>query len=145
MTQEELKARIKQLAAEGCVLRNRILQTHGPERHALWNEKRTVGRRARAALLAYAYMRGVPRSRLEPVRSVGNDLHPCTIIGMWRADLGVDVVPAPDPRFSGGLIASVLRMLRPPAVVRETIWTRQRVERWLTTRAEPSRERAAVR
>jgi hypothetical protein len=40
MTPDELKARIKQLAADGCALRNRIRQTHGPERHALWNATR---------------------------------------------------------------------------------------------------------
>lgn len=60
-----LKEEIKALAAQGRAMNPRIQAAAGRERHSLRVEKAEVGDRARHALLAYAMLRGIPRSALE--------------------------------------------------------------------------------
>lgn len=72
MNRDKLKSVIKALAAEGRALQQRIQQASGLERHALWDQKRCLGRRARAALLGYGFVRGVPYPRIEPRCHEGN-------------------------------------------------------------------------
>lgn len=61
-----LKTEIKRLAAEGRAHNPLIQAARGPERHRLRGEKAGIGWHARMALLAYAYLRGVPYRVLEP-------------------------------------------------------------------------------
>lgn len=66
-TKEQLKSVVKELAAESHRIRvERIRPTKGPDRAAAWWAKRAVGRRARATLLAYAFVRGIPYRCVEP-------------------------------------------------------------------------------
>jgi hypothetical protein len=143
MTRHELKTRIKDLAAEGSALRERIRTTSGSERHALWNEKRRVGRRARAALLAYAFLRGVPHARMEPRCRPSDLLHPGMLARKWEEELGIRIVrltyspPAPLTPTSGGLLRFFRRRAAEPSPVVDaspvdSVWTEQRLTAWLT-------------
>ena len=74
---DNLKQQIKALASQGKDLHTQIIKLRsepdtGPERSQLWMYKRSVGRDARCALLAYAYLRGVPYKAVEPKAVVGN-------------------------------------------------------------------------
>lgn len=60
-----LKSRIKDLADEGRSHGRALSAVAGPEREALRSEKRSVGKVARAHLLAYALARGVPYEVVE--------------------------------------------------------------------------------
>jgi hypothetical protein len=144
MTRHELKTRIKDLAAEGRALRGRIQTTSGPERHALWNEKRRVGRRARAALLAYAFLRGVPHERMEPRCRPSDLLYPGVLAQRWEQELGIRVVrlictpppPTQPPAPAGGLLRFFTRRPPEPAPVVEmpvvdSVWTERRLIAWL--------------
>jgi hypothetical protein len=51
MNRDDLKNRIKNLAEQGRTLRGKIQATAGPERHALWNQKRAI-RQEGACVLA---------------------------------------------------------------------------------------------
>jgi hypothetical protein len=149
MTRHELKTRIKDLAAEGQALRQRIRTTSGPERHALWNEKRRVGRRARAALMAYAFLRGVPHARMEPRCRPSDLLHAGLLARRWEDELGIAVVriiyaPPAVPVSGGGLLRFFRRRRQPPPVVDSTVvdsvWTERRLIAWLT---QPRRDAVA--
>jgi len=62
----ELKVNIKSLAAEAVINRQQARLLSGVDRWGLNHHRKTVLRReARAALLAYAYLRGKPRGYME--------------------------------------------------------------------------------
>ena len=64
---KQLKAKIKGLAAEGRRIRlEEIRPSKGLDRNAAWERKRAVGREARHALVAYAYLRGRSYAKTEP-------------------------------------------------------------------------------
>lgn len=65
----ELKVWIKCLAAESQILREEARRTpYSSERETLeWRRRCRVGRDSRRALLAYAFLRGVPRFKLEKI------------------------------------------------------------------------------
>lgn len=62
----EVRDRICTLAKEGREIHKKIGTAKGLDRYRLWADKRVVGEDARAALLAYAYLRGVPYRVVEP-------------------------------------------------------------------------------
>ena len=62
---KSLRDEIREMAAEGRAHNPRIQAAEGPERHALRQEKASVGRAARVLLLTYALLRGVPYRTLE--------------------------------------------------------------------------------
>lgn len=64
-----LRTSIKMLAAQGSDIHRRIGESRDRARYDLWNEKRGVGVNARDALLAYAFLRGVPYRVVEPTAS----------------------------------------------------------------------------
>jgi hypothetical protein len=130
MTREDLKAKIKDQAALGRTLRSRIQGSAGPDRHALWNEKRAVGAEARVLLLAYGFLRGVPYAHIE--RHCRPDGRPrvAALLAAWAAQLGVQAVwkkpasAAPDV---------------------ETLWSEARVSAWLEATPAAASEEATVR
>jgi hypothetical protein len=150
MNREILKNRIKDLAQQGRALRARIQTTKGPERHALWNEKRAIGRKARVSLLAYGFLRGVPYRAIEPRRNDDGLPIPSVLLGAWAGDLGiraaheyqaiVDVSEHSRLRSMLGDLTDwlVRRAEEPP----ETFWTQSRVKAWLEapTPSVPNRE-----
>lgn len=62
---KEVRQEIKRLASDGRAKNALISASSGPERHAARQAKAGIGSTARAFLLAYAMMRGVPYDRLE--------------------------------------------------------------------------------
>ena len=154
MTRDDVRARIADLAAQGRRLRNRIQTTAGLERHALWNDKRAVGRQARAALLAYGFLRGVPYSRIEPHCRPGGRLRTVQLLTTWAHDLSIQPTwmrRAPmdsEPHGSGGLSGFFKRLIasRAPAEDKapET-WSETRVAAWLEVPAGEQSQEAAVR
>jgi len=68
-----LKSQISEAARKGRSIHTKIQACRGDARHALWNEKRALGRRARYLLLAYGYLRGIPYRRIEPRCHRDND------------------------------------------------------------------------
>ena len=130
MTREDLKAKIKDWAAQGKALRGRIQASAGPERHALWNEKRAVGAEARVALLAYGFLRGVPYARIEPHCRPHGRPRVAALLAAWAAQLGIQPVwkkptsPEPDA---------------------ETLWSEARLSAWLEASPAAASEEAAVR
>ena len=152
MTRDDLKNRIKNLSEEGRTLRAKIQAAAGPERHALWNEKRAIGRKARVSLLAYGFLRGVPYRRIEPRRHDDGLLIPSLLLGAWASDLGirvlhqyqavVDAKEPSQPRTLLGISDWLLRREQKPA---ETFWTHDRVAAWLDTPNAASTREAAMR
>ena len=91
-----LRQQIKANAEKGSAIRAEITRLRGqpdtgPERHALWQDKRAIGLETRHLLLAYGILRGrsyvsiEPRSRTEPsafdvrthiLRALGFEPHP---------------------------------------------------------------------
>ena len=74
---DNLKQQIKALASQGKAIHTQIVQLRaepntGRERDSLWTSKRLLGRDARIALLAYAYLRGLPYKAVEPKAVSGN-------------------------------------------------------------------------
>lgn len=65
---------------QGRAIRLRIAASSGPDRHALWNEKRAVGRRTRYLLLLYGCLRGIPYRRIEPRCHQDNGAQPLELI-----------------------------------------------------------------
>jgi hypothetical protein len=60
-----IKQIIIERQAASRLLRRRIREARGLERHNLWLEKRSYGKETRYLLLAYAMLRGVRRAALE--------------------------------------------------------------------------------
>ena len=60
-----LKAKIKGFEIEARYINNRIARSTGERKAEWWNEKRRLGQCARAHFLAYALLRGFPRTRVE--------------------------------------------------------------------------------
>lgn len=60
-----LKTKVKELSAHGRDIRLSMTGTKGPERDALWNDKREHGRTTRAWLLAYGLWKGKPYYKIE--------------------------------------------------------------------------------
>jgi len=153
MDRQTLKNRIKDLAAEGRALRGRIQQTRGLERHALWNEKRSVGAKARITLLAYGFLRGMPYRRIEAHWHEDGLLVPSVLLGIWRDQLRIEAAPnhppiVDQPPPSG--IRAVLGRLTGLVPMREdrapeTLWTENRVKQWLEARAVAADREAAMR
>jgi hypothetical protein len=139
MTRDDLKTRIKELAAEGAAFREKIRRTSGLERHALWNEKRRVGRRARAALMAYAYLRGVPHARMEPRCRPSDLLHAGILTGVWERELGIKVVRYTSRSATRGILAFFGLAAPEPRAPIDSIWTEARVAGWLAARAPQRR------
>src|SRR5262249_21942829 len=114
-----LKSQVSHAAREGRDIRHKIGRTQGRERHALWNEKRAVGRRCRCLLLAYGYARGISYRKIEPRCHSGNE-------PQWQtlANILVGVQPAPaNPR------PSVLRQIpRPDLLTPEALARLERYE-----------------
>ncbi len=65
-----LKAMIKGCVAEAGVIRKEIHASSGVERYELWNKKRSLGVYARHLMLAYAFLRNIPFSKLEKDREL---------------------------------------------------------------------------
>lgn len=147
MTRDELKTLIRDLATEGRAIQSRIGETQGLERHALWNEKRRVGRRARAALLAYAYVRAVPYRRVEPKCKPGHALYDGSLANLWSRELALPVVRrtyTPPPSALRALLLRLtgrLGMAPVEAPAPETIWHQGRIADWL---AAPARKGASA-
>jgi hypothetical protein len=70
-----LKSQICAAAREGQAIQKKIQTTRADERHALWNQKRALGRQTRQLLLAYGYVRGVAYRRIEPRCRRDNEVH----------------------------------------------------------------------
>lgn len=91
-----LRAKIKGLVLESQKIRKRINKLHtedpdkraeiGLERSCAWNDKRLIGSYAREALLAYAFMRGVPYKNVE--QKTNNPPNPIMIEKALRGNLG---------------------------------------------------------
>jgi hypothetical protein len=150
MNRETLKNSIKDLAQQGRALRARIQATKGPERDALWNRKRAIGRKARVSLLAYGFLRGVPYRAIEPKRHDDGLLIPSVLLGAWAGDLGIRAIHdhqalAESSEHSrlrsmlGDLTNWLVRRADEPP---ETFWTPSRVKAWLEapTPSVPDRE-----
>lgn len=60
-----LKTEIKRLASESRALRAEAYKLAGEPRHHVWLSKRSLGKRTRDVLLAYACLRGMPYRRAE--------------------------------------------------------------------------------
>src|SRR5262245_1065400 len=139
MTREDLKTRIKDLAEQGHRLRDRIRATSGLERHAVWNEKRALGRQARAALLAYGFLRGVPYARIEARCHPERRLRPAVLLAMWASHLGLPPIPATESRQASALLG----LFDGPVPRPDVQWCEERVAAWLA--ATPRSSEAAVR
>lgn len=63
----ELRAELRAREAHSKTIGKRIRETAGEERMKLWEEKRAHGRLTRFLLLAYAFLRGMPRWVCEPL------------------------------------------------------------------------------
>jgi hypothetical protein len=61
-----LRGKIAEFAAAGRAIRLKIQAAFARAKYDLWNDKRAVGVDARHALLAYAYLRGIPYRIAEP-------------------------------------------------------------------------------
>lgn len=61
----ELKKLVIESAAQGAAWRREIRAMHDRARYDAWTNKRSVGRRTRHLLLAYAFVRGVPYAVVE--------------------------------------------------------------------------------
>ncbi len=61
-----LKAKIKGLAEESHRVRRLMRDKTGKDRSKLWDLKRWIGKEARYNLLAYALLREIPYSMIEP-------------------------------------------------------------------------------
>lgn len=64
-TKKQLKEVVKSFAARGVEARASIQGLKGKDREHAWNDKRDIGQGARAALLAYAFVRKMPYRVLE--------------------------------------------------------------------------------
>jgi len=84
----KIKETIKLLASEGRSIHEEIRRSAGLERHALWNKKREVGRKARAVLLLYGLLRGVPYHRIEPRCREHNGPGASWLLAVLREHLG---------------------------------------------------------
>jgi hypothetical protein len=155
MTRDDLKVKIKDLASQGHLLRGRIQRTAGLERHALWNEKRSIGQQARAALLAYGFLRGVSYHRIEGHCRADGRLRPSQLLAMWACHLGIQPVWSTQPFVTGdapravhpGVLGFFKRLVAEPAsaAAAESIWSEARVTAWLEAPAATQSPEAAVR
>src|SRR5262249_21512012 len=124
MTRDALKTRIKDLAGQGRGLRERIQATSGLERHALWLEKRRIGRQARAAFLAYGFLRGVPYERIERHCHRDGRPQPVPLLSLWASQLGIRPVWRAQHPFGSGLQADATD-------AGEVVWSETRLAAWL--------------
>ena len=67
-----MRGKILTLAYEGVQIRAKIRTSRALQRHRHWNEKRGVGKQARAWLLVYGFARDVPFERIERRNHEGN-------------------------------------------------------------------------
>ena len=76
-TRHEFKGKINGLAQQSAKIRRNILRSKGDHRNDLWLQKRWLGTRTRHVLLAYAYLRGIPYTTVEPKTAKDNppDVH----------------------------------------------------------------------
>lgn len=72
-----LKAKIKGLAEESHRIRRLMRDKTGDDRFYLWNLKRSVGKEVRYHLLAYALLREIPYSKIEPNSNKDYLRQPC--------------------------------------------------------------------